>query len=161
MNIKSDFFTNLLKCCSPPPFPNISIYFTVFQTVYKTIPLSLSLSFLSLSFSLPPPPLSYEMTLSLSRFELNGFFCVLGGIQDNVSLSLSLVLCWMFSVFQAVYKMTPSIKKPDDVSTPEKMTKKLFAKMDANGDGEISWEEFYDGAMKDSLVLAMLQLNPD
>lgn len=57
--------------------------------------------------------------------------------------------------------MTPLIKKPDDVSTPEKMTKKLFAKMDANGDGEISWEEFYDGAMKDSLVLAMLQLNPD
>lgn len=67
----------------------------------------------------------------------------------------------MISMMRAVYKMTPSIKKPDDVSTPEKMTKKLFAKMDANGDGEISWEEFYDGAMKDSLVLAMLQLNPD
>lgn len=67
----------------------------------------------------------------------------------------------MISMMRAVYNMTPSIKKPDDVSTPEKMTKKLFAKMDANGDGEISWEEFYDGAMKDSLVLAMLQLNPD
>ena len=57
--------------------------------------------------------------------------------------------------------MTPTIKKPDDVNTPEKMTKKLFEKMDANGDGGISWDEFYDGAMKDSLVLAMLQLSPE
>ena len=57
--------------------------------------------------------------------------------------------------------MTPTITKPDDVNTPEKMTKKLFEKMDANGDGEISWDEFYDGAMKDSLVFAMLQLNPE
>lgn len=91
MNIKSDFFTNLLKCCSPPPpFPNISIYFTVFQTVYKTIPLSLSLSF-SVALILSPSSSSLirNDSLSLSRFELNGFFCVLGGIQDNVSLSLS------------------------------------------------------------------------
>jgi Ca2+-binding EF-hand superfamily protein len=57
--------------------------------------------------------------------------------------------------------MTPSITKPDDVSTPEKMTRKLFEKIDANGDGKISWEEFYDGATNDSLVLAMLQLNPE
>lgn len=81
--------------------------------------------------------------------------------MTSLSLSPSLSFYVECFLFQAVYKMTPSIKKPDDVSTPEKMTKKLFAKMDANGDGEISWEEFYDGAMKDSLVLAMLQLNPD
>lgn len=48
------------------------------------------------------------------------------------------------------------IKKLDDVSMLEKMIKKLFVKMDVNGDGEIFWEEFYDGVMKDLLVLVML-----
>lgn len=53
------------------------------------------------------------------------------------------------------------IKKLDDVSMLEKMIKKLFVKMDVNGDGEIFWEEFYDGVMKDLLVLVMLQFNFD
>ena len=57
--------------------------------------------------------------------------------------------------------MTPSIRKPADVNTPEKMTEKLFRKLDTDGNGELSWEEFYDGARRDPLVVSMLELSPD
>ncbi|KAK3090369.1 hypothetical protein FSP39_011270 [Pinctada imbricata] len=67
----------------------------------------------------------------------------------------------ILSLMTAVYKMTPQIKKPSDVSTPEKMTKKLFKKLDTDKNGELSWEEFYEGARRDQLVVAMLELSPD
>lgn len=57
--------------------------------------------------------------------------------------------------------MTPTIMKPPDVATPELMTNKLFKKLDENGDKLISFEEFKTGAIKDPLVLSMLQLNPE
>lgn len=98
MNIKSDFFTNLLKCCSPPPSLIYRYILPCFRQFTRRY-LSLSLSF-SVALILSPSSSSLirNDSLSLSRFELNVFFCVLGGIQDDVSLSLPLSR-FMLNVF--------------------------------------------------------------
>lgn len=55
--------------------------------------------------------------------------------------------------FQAVYGAVGT----DVDSPPEVLTEKLFKEMDADGNGEISWEEFRDAAMKDDKVLKLLR----
>ena len=58
--------------------------------------------------------------------------------------------------FQAIYDMlgTNSSNRPQD--SAEERAKSIFAKMDENGDGQLTQEEFLKGCLQDEELSKML-----
>ncbi|KAF9113618.1 Neuronal calcium sensor 1 [Mortierella sp. AM989] len=76
-------------------------------------------------------------------------------IDDNNSITFD----EMLSIVDAIYKMVGTmVKLPPDEDTPEKRVTKIFSLMDKDKNGELTFEEFKEGSLKDPTIVQALSL---
>ncbi|XP_051779086.1 guanylyl cyclase-activating protein 2-like isoform X3 [Erpetoichthys calabaricus] len=67
----------------------------------------------------------------------------------------------LLEILKAIYNLKKSSKQDIDFEllTPEEVCDRIFQLVDENGDGQLSLDEFLQGAQKDVWVMKMLQLD--
>nr|AWC68189.1 guanylate cyclase activator 1B [Hypsiglena torquata] len=69
----------------------------------------------------------------------------------------------LLEIIEAIYSIKEACKSEEERAlpglTPEEVVERIFLVVDENGDGQLSLDEFLDGAQKDKWVMKMLQLN--
>ncbi|XP_051495028.1 guanylyl cyclase-activating protein 2 [Apus apus] len=67
-------------------------------------------------------------------------------------------------IVEAIYRLKKVCKSEEEeegtpLLTPEEVVDRIFQLVDANGDGQLSLDEFINGAKKDKWVMKMLQMD--
>ncbi|XP_060604004.1 neuronal calcium sensor 2-like [Ruditapes philippinarum] len=109
-------------------------------------------------------------------FDRDGNGCVdfeefILGIYMSSSNDIDLKLKWAFNMYDmdgngsidkhelfSIINCSFNMHGEENGENPEELTESLFREMDTDGNGEISWEEFYTTACKDKRVLQLLHM---
>ncbi|XP_063156149.1 guanylyl cyclase-activating protein 2 [Candoia aspera] len=69
----------------------------------------------------------------------------------------------LLEIVEAIYRLKQAYKSDEERAvpglTPEEVVERIFELVDENGDGQLSLDEFLDGAQKDKWVMKMLQID--
>ncbi|XP_062975586.1 guanylyl cyclase-activating protein 2 [Elgaria multicarinata webbii] len=69
----------------------------------------------------------------------------------------------LLEIIESIYRLKQVCQPEEEGSqprlTPEEVVERIFQLVDENGDGQLSLDEFIDGARKDKWVMKMLQMD--
>lgn len=69
----------------------------------------------------------------------------------------------LLEIVESIYNLKKICREERDdrspLLTPEEVVERIFQLVDENGDGQLSLDEFIDGAQKDKWVMKMLHMN--
>ncbi|NXT23879.1 GUC1B protein, partial [Syrrhaptes paradoxus] len=69
----------------------------------------------------------------------------------------------LLEIIESIYKLKKvcrsEVEERTPLLTPEEVVDRIFQLVDENGDGQLSLDEFIDGARKDKWVMKMLQMD--